>query len=141
MQQEQKKELELTATVKHAIRKDAPQTTKALNNMVRIDVVAGEGTADSFVIDQIRNALKASWTRVKDLFVEWDEDGSGTVDLREFHRALALLGVSATREQADGLFATFDRDGSGSVSYAEMQRKLDFRRLGQASAGASAPSV
>ena len=140
-QQEQKKELELTATVKHAIRKDAPQATKALYNMVRMDVVAGEGAADSFVIDQIRNALKASWTRVKDLFVEWDQDGSGTVDQREFHRALALLGVSATREQADGLFATFDRDGSGSVTYAEMQRKLDFRRSGQASAGASAPSV
>lgn len=115
-------DIETTSVSKHALRKDGPQTTRS--RVLRIDVPTGEGANGTLLVEQIRNALAASWTRVKDLFVEWDEDGSGAVDKREFVRALALLGVRATRQAAEELFASFDQDGSGTVTYDEMQRKL-----------------
>jgi Ca2+-binding EF-hand superfamily protein len=54
--------------------------------------------------------------RAKKGFDEMDEDGSGSIDLREFSRFLGINGRSAWGER---LMAVFDTDGNGSVSFRE----------------------
>ena len=60
----------------------------------------------------LREALSANATRVINLFRQWDEDGSGSVDKREFRAVGPLLaesvGDEVTRAQLDALFDSFD---------------------------------
>ena len=46
---------------------------------------------------QIKKALKENFLRVIDLFREWDDDDSGTVDREEFFRAMGQLGFEVCR--------------------------------------------
>ena len=62
--------------------------------------------------------------KVLDLFRAWDEDGDGTVDKREFRRALQLLRLNAEKEAVDALFDAFDPDRTGSIEYGELDQKL-----------------
>ena len=73
----------------------------------------------------LRDALSRSAARVIEIFQEWDEDGSGHIDKREFRRAIRSLGFE---QQADAdidlVFEEFDADGSGTLEYAELNKKL-----------------
>ena len=39
---------------------------------------------------------------------EWDEDGDGTVDRKEFRKAMRLMGLEVPRKEVDGLFDEWD---------------------------------
>ena len=73
-----------------------------------------------------REALKAklagSLTAMRDLFREWDVDGSGTIDKAEFRRAVAALGLPTSAEACDMLFDDYDVDGSGELACATRSR-------------------
>ena len=56
----------------------------------------------------LRDALTKNWTRVIDLFRDWDEDGNGVIDKKEFKRGMAALGVTTSKTEASELFDTFD---------------------------------
>ena len=45
----------------------------------------------------------------------WDVNGDGTIDLGEFRRAIAAVGLEDSPEAAKNLFAEFDLDGSGRL--------------------------
>ena len=63
--------------------------------------------------------------RVIDLFQEWDEDGDGHVDRKEFRQAMSALGLDALpRKEVDALFDSFDKDGGGSIDYNELNTAL-----------------
>ena len=86
---------------------------------------------------QLRDALTANAARVIDLFRQWDEEGSGAVDRREF-RALGPLLRDAvdsevTRQQLDALFDSFDLDSAGTIDYNELHYLL--RRAAAAGGG------
>ena len=57
-------------------------------------------------------------------FREWDDDGSGTIDKKEFRKALQALGVTASKAELDALFDTFDADGGGTLEYGEINKAL-----------------
>ena len=76
------------------------------------------------VQEQLRDALVANSMRVIDLFLEWDEDGDGEVDRKEFHKAMPMLGLHAAKEHIDALFDLFDSDGGGSIGFRELNRLL-----------------
>ena len=59
---------------------------------------------------QLREAVKHSGTRVKQLFQQIDDDGSGIITKKEFAVAVRMLGFEATREQSDELFGMLDSD-------------------------------
>ena len=59
-----------------------------------------------------------------DIFRDWDEDSSGTIDKSEFRKAIIALGFNAPRSEVDALFGTYDRDGGGSIDYREMNQML-----------------
>ena len=67
------------------------------------------------VPEQLVTLLAKSWTRVRDLFHEWDASGDGMVDREEFVRAIATLGLQCGAEDAARLYAVFDVDGSGRI--------------------------
>jgi Ca2+-binding EF-hand superfamily protein len=113
-------EIEIESKNVFALRTDGPQTSHS--RLLGADAVSLEG--DATLAEQLAGALDASGSRVRDLFVEWDADGSGLIDKAEFAKALAQLGVNAERQQSDELFDTFDRDGSGEIDYRELQREL-----------------
>ena len=76
----------------------------------------------------LREALSANATRVINLFRQWDEDGSGSVDKREFRAVGPLLaesvGDEVTRAQLDALFDSFDTGRDGSIDYRELNSLL-----------------
>lgn len=76
------------------------------------------------MVERLRNAMTGSWSRVKDLFLDMDADGNGAIDREELFRALALLGLQASRSESDALFATFDADASGEITLEELRKLL-----------------
>ena len=68
----------------------------------------------------LKDALMRSSSRVVDLFRAWDEDRSGTVDRREFHKAVRALGFDVSEEDAGAVFDSLDEDGSGNLEYKEL---------------------
>ena len=79
-----------------------------------------------------------------DLFRDWDDNGSGKVDKREFRRAMASLGVRKDQwAEVNTFFDLFDRDRSGEIDYNELQQMLMDAALERVARGAcgSAQSI
>jgi hypothetical protein len=70
------------------------------------------------VQEQLREILRVNAVRVIDLFRDWDDDQSGTIDLKEFKRAVRALGYEAAHDDVAALFDEFDADGSGTIECA-----------------------
>ena len=64
--------------------------------------------SDKSVAEQLRDALSKAAVRVIDLFREWDDDGNGAIDKKEFRKAMPALGFSASKDEVDGLFDEWD---------------------------------
>ena len=73
---------------------------------------------------QIRDALIANFVRVVDLFREWDDDNSGSVERAEFAKAMCQLGYEGSATDIDLVFDSMDPDGSGSLAYKELEQLL-----------------
>ena len=78
--------------------------------------------------DFIRNWLAENKQRVIDLFKEWDEDGNGTIDRREFRHGLAALGIKMRSDKVEALFETLDKDRSGEIDYNELTIGLQGKK-------------
>ena len=75
-------------------------------------------------VGALRAMLAQRWMRVVDLLRDWDEDGNGTVSLREFAKALPVIGLKVSAETVQALFTEFDADGSGEIEPAEIVHTL-----------------
>ena len=73
---------------------------------------------------QIRDALTKNLVRVIDLFREWDDDQTGTVDKKEFRKAMPMLGLKVSKAAIDHLFDSWDPDKSGVLTIDELQKLL-----------------
>jgi Ca2+-binding EF-hand superfamily protein len=72
----------------------------------------------------LKDALLRSSSRVVDLFRAWDEDSSGTVDKKEFHKAVRSLGFDIEQVHTDAVFDALDEDKSGALEYKELNVML-----------------
>ena len=59
-----------------------------------------------------------------DLFREWDEDGNGAIDKKEFRKAVAGLGYDAKKKDMDAAFDALDDTGDGFIEYGELKAAL-----------------
>ena len=97
------------------------QMSKVATRKEALTAAADEGLDG---IGALRAMLAQNWMRVVDLLQDWDEDSNGTVSLKEFSKALPVLGLKFSAETVETLFAEFDADGSGEVDMKELNRKL-----------------
>ena len=79
---------------------------------------------DEYIRYSLRDALARSSSRVIDLFREWDEDQSGTIELSEFRMAMKACGFDVPKAEIDAVFAQLDKDGSGKLEYKELNKML-----------------
>ena len=69
------------------------------------DGSAAKGSSvDEGRLQELLEALQDLAVRVVELFIEWDEDGNGSTDRKEFTLALPVLGLYASQSEADALF-------------------------------------
>ena len=62
------------------------------------------------------------------VFKKFDHGGDGEVDIREFKKALDVMGIQLEHRQLASAFHAFDLDLSGTVSYSEFCDKVFPRR-------------
>ncbi|XP_063714536.1 neo-calmodulin-like [Symsagittifera roscoffensis] len=64
----------------------------------------------------------------KEAFMEFDQDGGGTIDLDELGSLLRNLGQNPSEEELEEIVAEADEDGNGEIDFAEflgmMARKI-----------------
>lgn len=59
----------------------------------------------------------------------YDDDGSRSLDLKEFEKGLHDYGVMGLdMDEIKALFDKFDRDGSGTIDFDEFLRNLRVRK-------------
>lgn len=58
------------------------------------------------------------------IFKIMDDNGSGTLDIQEFWKALCDFRVAVSPEECRKLFDLFDTDDNGEVSYDELMRAV-----------------
>ena len=110
-------------TQKVKLRKEA--RSKPGSNVLNGLVLGENGARDpTDVLDLLGKALAKKFGRISDLFREWDDDGSGEIDKREFCDAMESVGLQATLAERTALFDALDDDGSGSVELVELVKKL-----------------
>lgn len=56
-----------------------------------------------------------------------DDDGSRSIDLREFTKGMQDYGLMLEKEEIQDLFCRFDQDGSGTVDFDEFLKNLRVR--------------
>lgn len=76
------------------------------------------------LVAQLREVLSEHLARILDLMRTWDEDNSGTVDKKEWRKALRSLGIQLKRDVLDNLFDQLDADRSGELDYHELHKHL-----------------
>ena len=73
-------------------------------------------------MEQIGEKLIAARLRVKDLFMQIDDDESGKISREEFIKALRELGLDAPRLVIGKIFDKVDADSDGVLSFPELSR-------------------
>ncbi|ETV81172.1 hypothetical protein H257_05759 [Aphanomyces astaci] len=56
---------------------------------------------------------------LKKIFDDYDEDGSGDIDVEELGKIADDLGEPLSKEELDYLVKEFDADGSGTIDWEE----------------------
>merc|ERR1719291_1217697 len=79
---------------------------------------------DTDVRTQLRAALCNNAVRIIDLFRDWDDDESGTINKNEWRKAMGQFQYDVPIEEIDALFDSFDPDGSGVIDYKELHKML-----------------
>lgn len=108
-------------------RETGEHTVDELRKRFRLLDVTGSGRIEKheYLRFSMRDALARSVTKISEIFQRWDEDGNGTVDEKEFRRAILTLGFSDVPvQQIDQIFREFDEDRSGSISRFEIEKRL-----------------
>ncbi len=65
----------------------------------------------------------------RELFDQFDEDGNGQIDLIEFRKLIAALGVELDAAATEEAFDAIDTDETGLVDYPEFQAWWDKTRV------------
>ena len=114
-------EIEVKADQAVALRTDGVDKGAA-NLLQGLDIDESLGLEQ--VDEQIRDYLSQKAVRVIDLFRQWDDDGTGKIEKKEFRRGMKELGLHVSDAQLDELFDSWDPDKSGVLTHDELQKLL-----------------
>jgi len=76
------------------------------------------------VADLLKEALKVKNMRVMDLFRDFDADGSGEIDKKEWKKAWERIGPDFPASVVADAFDEFDKDKGGSLEFSEIEKHL-----------------
>jgi len=88
----------------------------------------------------LQKRLRKNWTRVMDLFKQWDVDADGFISEAEFQRGLGAIGIQAEQEAVGLLFADLERNAQGQVAFHELNRAIRAAPLSEAEKKRRAPA-
>jgi Ca2+-binding EF-hand superfamily protein len=91
----------------------------ALPPMVKLDASSGES-----IPLQLKKILDSNSAKLVDVFREWDTDGNGAIDKKEFRKAVAALGYEVPKRDLDQVFDEMDDSGDGFIEYSELKSVL-----------------
>jgi len=103
------------------------KTRKAKVNKADSTLLQGlniDENSDVPVGEQITAVLKQNSVRIIDLFREWDDDASGSIEKGEFLKAMKMMGLEVPKGEAVKLFDSWDPDGSGKLELKELEKIL-----------------
>ena len=91
-----------------------------------LDIIgSGRVSKHEYLRFALRDSLARSVNRITEIFEQWDADGSGSVDFREFRRAVRSLGYADVEDiHIEAVFREIDEDRSNDVSRIELERRL-----------------
>ena len=69
--------------------------------------------------------MQAKATNVRVVFRNFDADKSGTLDIAEFRRGLAFLGILLSDQEFANLLTVVDNDNSGTIDIVEINALMD----------------
>jgi Ca2+-binding EF-hand superfamily protein/predicted esterase len=98
--------------------------TAALGETVKLDASGGKP-----VVEQLSEILKKNSVALIDLFREWDDDGNGALDRKEWRKGIAALGYDAPKKDIDAIFDSMNEDGNGFVEFEELKTALSGKRI------------
>ena len=86
-------------------------------------------------VRRIHSWAKRTQATVAKLFAEIDADGSGSIDVSEFRRGAAELGLKFTNEETTALVKHMDADGDGVLDTNEFCKRMTEMLEAEASSG------
>eukprot|EP01052_Picozoa_sp_SAG31_P016414 SAG31_NODE_1087_length_9993_cov_13.126440_4_plen_265_part_00 len=78
----------------------------------------------ALVLSSVLAVVNRKKYSVHQLFQDYDEDGSGALDRKEFKEAFARIGLTLSSEQIEDVMFEIDMDASGSIDASEFMDKL-----------------
>ena len=75
-------------------------------------------------MENLKKMVKSSGKSLDLIFSQIDEDGSGLISRKEFHKAMKMISLSLTDTEIEKIMDRMDADNDGTVSYAEFISKL-----------------
>ena len=95
----------------------------ALPETVKLDASSGVT-----VQEQLRQILKANNVKLVELFADWDEDGNGGLDKKEFRKGIIAMGYDAPNKDIDAIFDSMNEDGNKYLEISELNKALSKAR-------------
>ena len=78
---------------------------------------------------RVGDAILKRNVKLGELVGQWDKDGNGAVDKKEFREQIHLMGIKVLdHREMDGLFDSLDQNGDGSLDLDELKVALQLLR-------------
>ena len=78
---------------------------------------------------RVGDAILKRNVKLGELVGQWDKDGNGVVDKKEFREQIHLMGIKEIHpREMDSLFVSLDRNGDGSLDLDELKVALQLLR-------------
>ena len=106
---------------------NAIQLRKSKLNKANSNLMQGmqlDSLSEEDVPNQIRLWMSKNLIRVRDVFLQLDDDNNGKVDRIEFRKAMREMGCCSPIAAVDALFRSLDADGSKAIDYRELHKLL-----------------
>ena len=103
-----------------------------------------DDTDQDRILLQLEEFMTSKRQRVQDTFREFDTDGSGELDVKEFGGVIKALGIDVPKEQVRDLYNAIDTDGGGELDITEIEtfmRKWRRARAMQVSVATDGPAL
>jgi hypothetical protein len=86
--------------------------------------VRKDNAAIALVVFHVQSLMRANRGKLRDVFLNMDHDGGGSIDIDEFRQGLMHLGIELQEEEVAGVFSMIDTSGDGDVSLREFMAAL-----------------